>query len=156
MPRSSALPVTRWITVTALALLLSACIVTQDSPAPGCIKSVGLPMSGGCFGKTAILDLSVAPEIACLDIAVNNCNGGVIEIDNDCQETLTLGGVEIPPTDYVSLDVVEGEDGTYTLRDVSSNFSDYVPPEDRRITLSGRLGEQAVEVTFIKTALLCE
>jgi len=155
MPRSSALPLTRWITVTALALLLSACIVTQDSPAPGCIKSVGLPMSGGCFGKTAILDLSVAPEIACLDIAVNNCNGGVIEVDNDCQETLVLGGVEIPPADYVSLDVVE-KDGTYTLRDVSSNFSDYVPPEDRRITLTGVLGEQEIEVAFTKTALLCE
>jgi hypothetical protein len=113
-------------------------------------------MSGGCSGKTAILDLSVAPAIACLDIAVNNCNGGVIEVDNDCQETLTLGGVEIPPADYVSLDVVEGKDGTYTMRDVSSNFSDYIPPEDRRITLTGVLGGQEIKVAFTKTALLCE
>jgi hypothetical protein len=38
-----------------LLAFLSACIVTKDSPAPGCARSIGLPISGGCFGKTVIL-----------------------------------------------------------------------------------------------------
>ena len=139
-----------------LLLMLSGCVVTQNSPAPGCIKSIGLPMSGGCFGKTAILDLSVKAESPCLDITANNCNGGVLEVDNTCSETLTLGGVDILPSDYVSLDLVEESPGTYALKEISSNFSDYSPPEDQRITITGRMGSQDVTVTFTKTARLCE
>ena len=82
------------IIVLLLALLLSGCIVTKGSPAPGCVESIGLPMSGGCFGKTVILDLTVEPENECLVITANNCNGGVLEVENSCPETLVLGGVE--------------------------------------------------------------
>lgn len=144
------------IAMLCLALLLSACIVTKDSPAPGCIQTIGFAGAGGCLGKTAILDLNVEPERECLSIAVNNCNGGVLEVQNSCQETLLLGGVEIPPSDYVSLDVVEAPDGAYSLLDVSGNYSDYVPQEDQHIVLTGLLGSQEIQVAFIKTAQLCE
>ena len=142
--------------VALLALLLSGCIVTKDSPAPGCVESIGLPMSGGCFGKTIISDVTVEPEIECLVITANNCNGGVLEVNNSCNETLLFDGVEIPSLDRVSLDVVEEGGGTYSLIDVSSNFSDYIPKENKRITITGWLGGQEVKVVFTKTAQLCE
>ena len=142
--------------LVALALSLSGCIVVKDSPAPGCVESIGFPMAGGCFGKTAILDLAVEPEVECLDIDVNNCNGGVLEVRNGCDEVLVLGGVEVSPADYVSLDVVEGEDGGYGLADVSGNFSDHVPEADRKVEIIGTLGTQEIRLAFTKTAKLCE
>lgn len=144
------------ITVVLLALLLSSCIVTKNSPAPGCVKSIGLPTMGGCFGKTVILDLTIEPEHECLVITVNNCNGGVLEVDNSCQETLVLEGVEVPPSDRVSLDVIEGENGMVSLSDVGGNFSNYIPEEDKSIALTGLLGSQQIRVAFTKTAQLCE
>jgi len=154
-PSRSAKP-TISIIVVLLALLLSSCIVTKDSPAPGCIRSIGFPTMGGCFGKTAILDLNVEPQNECLVITVNNCNGGVLEVDNSCHETLVLDGIEIPSLDRVSLDVVEEEDGMVSLSDVGSNFSDYIPEEDRSIAIIGLLGSQEIKVAFTKTAQLCE
>jgi hypothetical protein len=147
---------TVWIAVASLMLLLGGCIVVKDSPAPGCVEFIGFPSVGGCFGKTAILGLAVEPENECLTIAVNNCNGGVLEVHNACDETLVLGGVEIPSSDHVSLDVVAGDDGEYRLTEVSSNFSDYVPEADREIEVAGTLGEQEIRLAFTKTARLCE
>jgi hypothetical protein len=145
-----------WVAVASLMLVLSSCIVVKDSPAPGCVKSIGFPLAGGCFGKTAILDLAVEPENECLTVAMNNCNGGVLEVHNACDEALVLGGVEIPSSDRVSLDVVEGDDGEYRLTEISSNFSDYVPEADRKIEVAGTLGDQEIRLTLTKTAKLCE
>ena len=49
-----------------LAVLLGGCVVKKDSPAPGCVEYWGLSPLGGCFGTTAIIDLEVEPEHACL------------------------------------------------------------------------------------------
>jgi len=35
---------------------------------------------GGCWGKSAIIDIKVEPAIDCLKIEVNNCNGGILEV----------------------------------------------------------------------------
>jgi hypothetical protein len=141
--------------VCALALLLGGCIVTRDSPAPGCVKRIGFPVIGGCAGKSAILDLSVGPASTCLDIRVNNCNGGVLEVDNSCAATLLLGGVEIPPAGRASLDIVD-ESGAYTLRRVDGNFSAYVPDQDRPVVITGTLDGLEIAVSLTKTARLCE
>ncbi|MBN1888688.1 MAG: hypothetical protein JW850_11895 [Thermoflexales bacterium] len=154
MQRSRSAKSTLSIIVVLLALLLSGCIV-KDSPAPGCIESIGPPMAGGCFGKTVILDLTIAPENECLVIKANNCNGGVLEVDNSCTETLVLDGVEVPSQARISLDVIE-ENGSYSLVEVNSNFSNYVPAENERLVMTGRLGSQEVRLAFTKTAPLCE
>ncbi len=138
-----------------VVLLLSGCIVVKDSPAPGCVETVGFPTMGGCFGTTAILDLTVEPENECLEITVNNCNGGILEVRNNCGEELFLGGVRVPPSDSVSLDVVE-ENDAHSLIETYSNFSEYVPATDQSIEVSGTLGSQEIKVTFTKTARLCE
>lgn len=110
---------------------------------------------GGCFGKTAILDLKVEPEIECLEISVNNCNGGVLEISTTCAEMLVLGQVTIHPREFnVALDL-EKEGSEYVLRPSDSNFSTYVPLEDEFIEIHGVLGGQEVRISFLKTKELC-
>ena len=147
------------LTVSVLLLLLGtavACGIKKDSPAPGCIEYWGLAPMGGCFGKSVIMDLKVEPAIDCLTIEVNNCNGGILEVSNLCNEPLFLGGVEIKPSERnVGLDVLGQEDGRYTLTYTASNFSDYIPQEDEAIEVLGSLGDQTVRVSFTKTKELC-
>jgi hypothetical protein len=147
------------LTICILLMLLSAvagCVV-EDSPAPGCIKYLfgGAP-TGGCFGKSVITDLKVEPAIDCLTIEVNNCNGGILEVSNSCDEPFVLGSVEISPSEYnVGLDVLGKEDGHYLLAVTYSNFSSYIPQENELIELVGTLGDQEVWVSYIKTKALC-
>ena len=110
---------------------------------------------GGCFGKTAILDLTIEPETECLVVKANNCNGGVLEVDNFCHETLILDGVEIPASGHVSLDVIE-KNGAHSLIETGGNFSNYVPEESKSIVITGKLGNQQVSLAFTKTEPLCE
>ncbi len=53
------------------------------------------------------------------------------------------------------MDVV-AEGKPHTLREISSNFSDYEPEADERIKLVGVLGQQSIRVAFTKTARLCD
>ena len=143
------------VVITVCVLLLSGCLVVKDSPAPGCVKRIGISPMGGCFGKTAILDLEVEPGIECLSIAVNNCNGGVLEVHNGCDETLMLEGVSVEPGDRLGLDVVADGDRHALVR-AGGNFSEYVPETDEHIEVVGTVGERSLTVTFTKTARLCE
>ena len=141
----------------AVALFASGCAVRKDSPAPGCVEYWGFPPMGGCAGKTVIQNLRVEPDLDCLTIEVNNCNGGVLEVRNACSEMLVLGGVEIEAsTGPVSLDVQKGESGEYHLVETASNFALYVPQENERIELQGDLGAQEVKISFTKTKELCQ
>ena len=147
-------------TISALLLLLSvaAGCVVKHSPAPGCDKYLfGCAPMGGCFGKSVITDLKVEPAVDGLAIEVNNCNGGILEVSNACDEPFVLGGVEIGPSERnVGLDVLGKEDGRYLLTYTGSNFSDYIPEEDELIELVGTLGSQEVRVSYIKTKKLCD
>ena len=134
-----------------------ACVIVKDSPAPGCVEYWGMPMIGGCFGKSVIEDLRVEPMMDCLKIEVNNCNGGILEVSNYCDEPFILGGVEIGPSGHnVGLDVLGKEDGSYILTATGSNFSDYIPEEDELIELVGMLGNREVRVSYVKTRKLCD
>ena len=148
----------RWLLIVPLLVVVAAagCGVKQDSPAPGCVEYWGImPMTGGCDGRTAIIDLKVEPVQSCVTIEVNNCNGGVLEVDNRCAGSLELGGKTIAAGQVsVSLDLVE-EGDSYKLVRVYSNFSDYVPTQDETVTILGTQGGQEIRVTFIKTRALC-
>ena len=141
--------------IALLASFLGGCMITKDSPAPGCIEYIGLPVAGGCFGKMAIIDLNVEPDDECLDIAANNCNGGILEIHNECNEVFTLGGVTIAPGDLIGLDLMK-EGNEYLLVETDSNFSEFVGETDESVELVGTLGKREIKVTFTKTAPLCE
>lgn len=133
---------------------MGGCVV-KDSPAPGCIQTIGFPSMGGCFGKTAIVDLQVVSAPDCVQVKINNCNGGVLDVRNDCADPVRLGSVEIQPADSVILDMVEtGE--ALELIEISSNFSQYKPGSNRKIEFEGLVGEQMFRLTFTKTGPLCE
>jgi len=143
------------IPVLLVSVLLTGCLVKEDSPAPGCIEYWGPAPMGGCFGKTAILDLQVEPEMECLQISVNNCNGGVLEVSNSCAEMLVLSRITIHPGERnVTLDL-DRENGEYFLRPTDSNFSEYLPPEDEPVEILGIMGALEVRIAFTKTSELC-
>lgn len=145
------------IMITILSVVtLSGCIQVKDSPAPGCMEYIGFGPMGGCFGKTAIIDLTLEGAPECLAVEANNCNGGVIDVRNDCAQNLILGGVEILAEDYAVLDLVETEEGLFKLNQINSNFSDFIPELDQYVEITGSLGTQRINMSFIKTAALCE
>lgn len=135
-------------------LTLSGCIL-RDSPAPGCIESIGLPSAGGCFGKTAIVDLEVVSAPDCVMMDVNNCNGGVLEIRNTCEEIIRLDGIEISPSGSINLDIIENQ-GSIEVIETDRNISQYIPEVDRRIMIIGVVGNQTIKLAFTKTKPLCE
>ena len=142
------------IGVISNLLILSGCIV-KDSPAPGCIESIGIPSAGGCFGKTAIVDLKVVSAPECVIVEANNCNGGVLEIRNTCSEAIQLEGIEIFPSSSISLDMKEVE-GSIVLMETDSNFSQYIFDLDKRIEITGVMGNQRIKLAFTKTKPLCK
>ncbi len=142
-----------WLVAGWLALILQACLVVEDSPAPGCVRYLGLAPMGGCQGRTVILDLHVAPQPTCLDIEVNNCNGGVLEVYNKCGDPLVLGGVTVQPDDRVSLDISPEDEAA--LVETGGNFAAYTPSVEVRVAFTGTLGGETIAVTFRKTAPLC-
>ena len=138
-----------------LAVLLGGCVVKEGSPAPGCVEYWGPAPMGGCLGTTAILDLKVEPEQECLEITVNNCNGGIVEVSNSCAQILILKQVTIHPSERnVGLDV-ERQNGEYILVPTDSNFSDYIPAENEFVEITGMLGAEEVKISFVKTKELC-
>ena len=58
---------------------------------------IGFLSIGGCGDTTAIVGLAVEPEVACSTFTVNNCNGGILEVDNGCGEVFSLDGMNIEP-----------------------------------------------------------
>lgn len=132
-----------------------SCITTRDSPAPGCIQRIGCSPMGGCFGKTIIQDLQLENAPACLQVNINNCNGGVIDVNNTCEDRLTLGGTVIEAGESATFDM--RQDGVeFSLIRIASNISEFVPSSDQAIELNGKLGDQRVMISFTKTAPLCE
>ena len=148
---------TYWLHASALlaTMLVAGCMVKKDSPAPACIEYWGPSPMGGCFGTTAILDLKVEPQFECLEITVNNCNGGILEVSNTCADTLVLDQITIHPGErYVGLDL-DKQNGEHVLLPVDSNFSQYVPEEDEFVEMEGMLGDREVRISFVKTKALC-
>ena len=143
------------IIMCLLAIAAAGCLVKNDSPAPGCVEYWGPAPMGGCFGKTAILDLKVEPQNECLEITVNNCNGGILEVSNSCAEMLVLDQITVHPGEsHVGLDL-DRQNGEYVFKSSDSNFSEYVPSEDEFVEIRGLLGAQEVKISFVKTKELC-
>ena len=111
---------------------------------------------GGCFGKTIIKDIKVAPTIECLEVEGDNCNGGLLDIRNHCSEDLVLANVVAPVGEYTSLDILQESDGSYSLKVVEHNFSEFEPSQDTALSFTGHLGSQEITFFFTKSARLCE
>ncbi len=139
-----------WLIVAWLACILLAC-VTQPSPAPGCVKRL-LPTFGGCFGKTVILDLRYQGP-ACVQLEVNNCQGGELRLKNTCTDPVKLEALTVPAGGEEVLDIRPAERG-YVLMHRES-LPTYAPEKELRLTFSGKVGEEQLTLSFTKTAPLC-
>jgi len=141
--------------IAILALLLTGCIVRESSPAPGCVEYWGIPPMGGCFGTTILKDLQVTSQADCVAFEVNNCNGGVLDVENDCDAPLTLDGIEVVPGEEMTVDVYRDDAGTLRLREAAGNFSNFVPDEETEVEVEADVGGETFTVSFIKTEELC-
>lgn len=135
--------------------LLTSCIV-KDSPAPGCIEYIGFAPIGGCNGKTILTDLTLKGFPECIQVSVNNCNGGVLEVQNNCSEVLTLATLKIPSGESFNLDIQPASESGFDLVRTPSNFSNYIPTTDQTIEITGSIGDGSLFLSLIKTAPLCD
>lgn len=129
----------------------------REMQAPGCIKGAGLTI-GGCFGKTLIKDLQIAPEVPCLRISVNNCNGGVLEVGNRCEDDLRIGDLLLPYTRVsklereVKIKLFINEEGAVQVRAwewLERDAWDALPRERYdSIAAPGRVGDARFEITL--------
>jgi hypothetical protein len=144
-----------FILLTCGFFIITGCIV-KESPAPGCVEYLLIAPMGGCSGKTILTDLELEGFPECAKVTVNNCNGGVLAVQNDCSEALSLSNFEIAPGESFNLDVQPDSDGGFVLVRTPSNFSDYSPSEDQFIEIIGTIGDQALTISLTKTAPLCK
>ena len=145
-----------YIYLIAIGLLVTtaACIsLKEKSPAPGCRRSFGM---GGCNGKTIIKDVTFGPQIDCLIITGDNCNGGILDVRNRCDEDLVINDQIISAGEYCSFDVTEGAEGQYDLLLVDHNISLFTPEQDIPITFNANMGEQQIIIHFVKSAPYCD
>ena len=85
----------------------------------------------GCFGKTAITDVSQNPENNCLTVNVNNCRGGDLSITNNCDVNLDLIGAHIPAGQNYEIEGTKLSDG-------------------ENIVIGGKLGTKDIDITYSK------
>ena len=75
-------------------------------------------------------------------------------MNSSCQEMLILDGVQVAPSSSVGLDLIKGDDGTYSLSEEDSNFTSTVLEKEMSVSVTGMLGTQEVKVAFTRTAQL--
>lgn len=131
--------------------LVAPTVQAEQSPAPGCGSDGFLSPIGGCHGVRVVRDIAVTPEISCLDVRTNNCNGGVVVVDNGCGTPVTLGNVTVPPDDRETVEI----SGNGTVLRTSGNFAGYSPDATRRLSAAGIAGEQTFTLAYTKTGPLC-
>ncbi|MFC1510163.1 hypothetical protein ACFL49_00695 [Candidatus Omnitrophota bacterium] len=167
------------ITVQALSLLSDYlqfhpdCAVVKDSPAPGCMEFDKKGCHQCCHGITIIKDLKVEPEISCLKIEENNCEGGMLGVVNECQDKLILADKVFPfgslmPTrggmveQYNAerivyyLELVESSKGEVVVQLLDDNYSKYIPDEQKHFQIKGSIKGQVFNMSYVKTTAFCD
>lgn len=135
--------------------------------APGCIDTGG--MFGGCFGKHIIKNARISKNIPCLKLEINNCNGGIIEIRNQCQKDVTINGkvfpyrTEIPVNKSYDLVVTRIGDKMHIINKSNRLLDESVAEELGRLKsaaispigqeLTGKIGQKEFTFTFTQGEL---
>jgi|APHM01.1.fsa_nt_gi hypothetical protein len=140
------------------AILLIAVILTpiayeskKADLAPGCDSDT---LMGGCAGKRIIKDISVGPEKSCLSVGANNCNGGVLIINNDCSQSVQMGRYTVAEGERETLEFKpeRGEVRVYSSR---GNYASYDPNTTRELSKNVRIGSENLSISYVKTQNLC-
>lgn len=133
--------------------------IIKDSPAPGCIQyAPEFTPNGGCFGTTIIKDLSVTPDIPCLRFSINNCTGGIIGVEESCGADLQIHNSLLPfiKGGHRNFQIVELDSGEILVETGAGNYSQYIPKEDKKFEVKGKVGDQEFILKYTKTAKLCD
>ncbi len=124
---------------------------------PGCLTVKGA--IGGCNGKTQIEAAKVSPE--CLEVSVNNCNGGMIELINKCKADIWLGSLVLPYFEKkddripVWFELYRDLGGKIRARLEKEPGAGYVPKKAEKLKLEGKVGKKRLVLSYTKTGLLC-
>jgi hypothetical protein len=145
--------------VVAATMLRSASSWANEVP-PGCFPTSSI---GGCSGKNLIDSIDFkAPT--CLLVIPNNCNGGVLEIQNSCDTSLQLGDLVLPAVPHTStapfpsfptIELFRDKQGIVKAKLSNGNYESYTPSETEVLEIKGTLGSQPVVLSYRKTKPLC-
>ncbi len=119
--------------------------------APGCSLGAGI---SGCTGKSIITNLMIDPDVGCVKITPNNCNGGVLEIENSCDSSFVIGGFNMPANSSAIVELVK-ENGAYRAKEARGNFANYYPDKNEDVGFTAQSGSKKIKVSLVKTAKLC-
>lgn len=138
------------IALLLAALLLSGCTDGgngAETDTPGCGGAGGIT---GCMGKSAIRELAVTPAVECLRVSANNCNGGVLGIENKCEDGLELGNITVPAGEYKLIEFVRMRAGNILVIEPLGNPTAYIPEDEDRMSVNGMLGAQEITISYLK------
>ncbi len=119
---------------------------TQQT-APGCNGGGGIT---GCLGKSFIRNASLEPAFNCVRLDPNNCNGGVLGVENHCEDDLTIGGVVVAAGEFKNVELVREAGGAVAVVEPEGNFDSYNPETADELGVYGTLGAQAVQLSYVK------
>jgi hypothetical protein len=142
----------RGVILLALAVLAAGGCV-KDSIAPACDRQLPF-ISGGCYGKAGIKDVIMQPDIPCITLKPNNCNGGVLEVQSGCTEKVHVGDNELAPGESVTVEFVR-EGGMVKALKAKGNMASHNPAEDDLVTALGDIGGREFTITYTKTKPQC-
>ncbi len=130
-------------------LLLGCPLDGEGTGAPGCDGGGWMPT--GCFGESVIENITVEPSSDCLKVDANNCNGGVLEVENRCGADLEIGGKTVPAgTTYQLLEFARNGDGDIYIIEPEGNFDSYCPENEDVLSVKGMLGDEEITISYTK------
>ena len=119
--------------------------------APGCSLGAGI---AGCTGKSIITNLIIDPDVGCVKIKPNNCNGGVLEIENSCDSAFLIGGFDMPAKSTATVELIK-ENGAYRAKEARGNLASYFPQTNEDAGFTAQSGSKKIKIALVKTAKLC-
>tara|TARA_Y100000031_G_C8149699_1_gene351734 strand:+ start:106 stop:603 length:498 start_codon:yes stop_codon:yes gene_type:complete len=138
------------ILVLPILILFSGCNNNpnrEDILAPACEGRGGIT---GCLGKSGIKDIKIEPATLCLNIKANNCNGGVLGVENKCDSDLKLNDIIVPANKYQLIEFARDSNGKVVVLAPKGNFDSYNPEDQDTLSYQGKLGELSLTITYTK------
>ncbi|MCK4319133.1 hypothetical protein KAW38_01015 [Candidatus Micrarchaeota archaeon] len=137
------------VVLTFSFFLISGCIDDRtETGAPGCDGGGWVPT--GCLGKSLIKNITVEPAVACLKVDANNCNGGILGIENKCDVDFKIGGQTIYAHSYQTVEFVRNAEGEIFVIEPHGNFDSYNPEDEDFLSFKGTLGEEEITISYLK------
>ncbi len=134
-------------------ILFSGCLDegktdNTEIKAPGCEGAGIVPT--GCLGKSVIKDINAQPTFECLKLDANNCNGGILGIENRCDTDLEIGGKTVHANSYKGIEFVRNREGKIFVTEPGGNVDTYNPEDEDLLSVKGKLGEKEITISYTK------